>query len=104
ADENGEPSEKRTSRRRRKVIFDPPSEIFQLKAMLGSSSCVYRLMRIRTPPVRYRTVSDASSSTSSAWNVFGSERRQKRNEPPNWAEACAAAMRITAARVSARFM
>src|SRR6185503_12374265 len=83
--EKGVPSEYFNPSRSLNRIRLPPSDTFHDVARSGSAFKVSRLTRTRTPPVRYRMVSDASSSTSSGLNVLGSERRQKRSSPPLWA-------------------
>jgi len=50
--ENGLPSENVTPRRSLKVICLPSFETFQDSASSGSRSCVLRLARTSTPPVR----------------------------------------------------
>ena len=67
------------------VICLPSFETFQDCASSGSSTCDCRFILTRVPPVRYRIATEASSSTWSGSNVFGSERRQNRSSP--WANA-----------------
>ena len=50
--ENGVPSENKIPSRNLKLIFRPASDTFQEAASSGCSSCVWRLKRISTPPVR----------------------------------------------------
>src|ERR671925_1145352 len=71
-----------------KVIVFPPPVTFQEVASPGSAFCVSRFMRTNTPPVRYRTASEESSSTSNGLNVLGSEAMQKRSSD------CAMAVRL----------
>src|SRR3981081_656182 len=86
--ENGVPSENETPLRNLKVICFPSFESFHDCASSGSTACVCRFSRISTPPVKYRIDTDASSSTFSGSNVFGSECKQNRSSPP----LCAAAV------------
>src|SRR3981081_4028211 len=80
--ENGVPSENETPLRNLKVICFPSFESFHDCASSGSTACVCRFSRISTPPVKYRIDTDASSSTFSGSNVFGSECKQNRSSPP----------------------
>ena len=57
---NGVPSENWTPSRSVKVMVRPSWLSLQALASSGSGCCVSRLMRISTPAVRYRTVSDES--------------------------------------------
>src|SRR6185437_5034172 len=60
----------------------PPFKTFQSRASSGWIFCVSLFTRRRTPPVRYRTVSEGSSSTCKGLKVLGSEWMQKRSSPP----------------------
>src|SRR6516225_3600917 len=91
AAEKGVPSEKLIPCRRLNVMLLPSLLTFHEAASSGSRCCVWRLRRTSTPPVRYRTVSEEFSSTNSGLNVFGSERRQKRNSPVDCATQARAA-------------
>src|SRR5579864_2346731 len=85
--EKGVLSENETPLRSLSVICLPSFDTFHDCANSGSNACVCRFRRTSTPPVKYRIATEASSSTFSGSNVFGSERRQQRSSPCPIAEA-----------------
>src|SRR5579871_1271476 len=100
----GVPSEKLSPERSWKVIRLPLRSSFQLSARSGSSAWLDRFTRISTPPVRYRTTSDGSSSTSSGLKVLGSPCRQKRSSPPYWPNAAGIQASTTRPSTNRNFM
>src|SRR5689334_8331163 len=100
----GVPSEKLSPERSWKVIRFPLRSSFQLSARSGSSAWVDRFTRISTPPVRYRTTSDGSSSTSSGLKVLGSPCRQKRSSPPYWEYAAGVQASAASPNTNRNFM